>query len=372
MSRVLALSSKAQHLANVDGHYGRAATKFAAAAEAARALGPAAGDDCLVATTLQVHQVDALVMHFWTCKLPTADAADALHLAFFTLLPAAQRALLRRKAAGTLLGGTCRAHEVAWQVANQRSLSGMFSRPVEWSTRSLHVGYDAFLMAAQCSVNMVMLNKESSILSGAADVANHLAFVSDGLKLMATPRRGRAGSPALTADDVAWTGPEASIVRGMQNLLARDSLINSDKFAEVLAAWRALQRSGALEERRVLSDGVPTTRRETNRIVETAAAAAAPERLRACALGSCGVRETYPAQHKLCGACAAVVYCCREHQLADWPVHKAGLQSGLQGGARRQGRREAALMPQRVLHGAHGSSHFPLARRRTAHRRVLT
>ena len=182
LSPVLALANKALQLMYVDGHYGRAATKFAAAVEAARALGPAAGEDCLVVTTLQVDQVHALVLHSFTRSLPIADVA-------------------------------------------------------------------------------------------AVDVF---------------PIMGN----------------------------------------EILAAWRALQRSGALEERRLLTEGAPHAAHNNAKTAAAAAAASAPERLRACALGSCGVRETYPAQHKLCGACAAVVYCCREHlQLADWPAHKAACKA---------------------------------------------
>ena len=62
-------------------------------------------------------------------------------------------------------------------------------------------------------------------------------------------------------------------------------------------------------------------------MLAAAKAAAAPERMRACALGSCGVREAFAGQHKLCGGCAAVVYCCKEHQVAVWPAHKAACKA---------------------------------------------
>ena len=44
--------------------------------------------------------------------------------------------------------------------------------------------------------------------------------------------------------------------------------------------------------------------------------------LRSCALAGCGAREAHPAHFKSCAACRAVVYCCREHQVAGWPAHK--------------------------------------------------
>ena len=44
--------------------------------------------------------------------------------------------------------------------------------------------------------------------------------------------------------------------------------------------------------------------------------------LRSCALDGCGASEAHPAHFKSCAACRAVVYCCREHQVAGWPGHK--------------------------------------------------
>ena len=45
--------------------------------------------------------------------------------------------------------------------------------------------------------------------------------------------------------------------------------------------------------------------------------------LRCCALASCGVKEAHPQHFKSCAACRGPVYCCKEHQTADWPRHKA-------------------------------------------------
>ena len=53
--------------------------------------------------------------------------------------------------------------------------------------------------------------------------------------------------------------------------------------------------------------------------------AAAPKR--SCALAACGALESHPAQFQTCGACKSVVYCCREHQLVDWPSHKAACKA---------------------------------------------
>jgi hypothetical protein len=50
--------------------------------------------------------------------------------------------------------------------------------------------------------------------------------------------------------------------------------------------------------------------------------------LRSCALGAaCGKREATRQQFKLCSACKTVAYCCREHQAAHWPAHKAACKA---------------------------------------------
>ena len=56
-------------------------------------------------------------------------------------------------------------------------------------------------------------------------------------------------------------------------------------------------------------------------------AALATGRLRTCALAGCAAREAHEQQYKKCAACRTVVYCCREHQLANWPAHKAACQA---------------------------------------------
>ena len=50
---------------------------------------------------------------------------------------------------------------------------------------------------------------------------------------------------------------------------------------------------------------------------------ASTDRLRGCALGSCAAREAPFSHFPKCSACKTVVYCCKEHQVADWPAHKA-------------------------------------------------
>ena len=94
------------------------------------------------------------------------------------------------------------------------------------------------------------------------------------------------------------------------------------RLVQLLAgAWYGLQRSGVLQERRI--EEKIQSQAHAQRAVEAAVQASmtAPGRRR-CALPCCGAKEAHPAHFKSCAACRAVVYCCREHQVAGWPAHK--------------------------------------------------
>ena len=55
--------------------------------------------------------------------------------------------------------------------------------------------------------------------------------------------------------------------------------------------------------------------------------AAASGQLRSCALAGCGAQEAHVSQFGKCSACKTVSYCCREHQQAGWPAHKAACKA---------------------------------------------
>lgn len=116
LSRVTALARKGIELA-LKGHDARAADKFRLAAEEAETVLP--GPDCLVTCALRYQQLEALVRHAWSPATP-ADADDALREAFVRWLPSVMAVLERRRAAGTLRAGTCRAVEEAFHMAVAR------------------------------------------------------------------------------------------------------------------------------------------------------------------------------------------------------------------------------------------------------------
>ena len=93
-------------------------------------------------------------------------------------------------------------------------------------------------------------------------------------------------------------------------------------------AWRRLRQSGVLEKRGILDERKfgELTASYGQYVVAAKAALSAPG-LRCCELASCGAREAHSQHFKSCTACLGVVYCCREHQVADWPAHKAACKA---------------------------------------------
>jgi hypothetical protein len=85
-------------------------------------------------------------------------------------------------------------------------------------------------------------------------------------------------------------------------------------------------RTNVLHERDVFA-GMAVTKRVSAERDKTLAARAAAATLRCCSLGGCGARELHPSHFKQCGSCRSVAYCCREHQLEDWPAHKAACKA---------------------------------------------
>ena len=97
-------------------------------------------------------------------------------------------------------------------------------------------------------------------------------------------------------------------------------------FSGLLAAWRRFQQSSTLRSRgtgaQIRYDKAFLADQESAR-----SAAEAGRDLRRCALAACAAHEVRVSQFKACGACMQVAYCCKEHQVADWPAHKAACKA---------------------------------------------
>ncbi len=130
-----------------------------------------------------------------------------------------------------------------------------------------------------------------------------------------------------------WLAAETQLVRTMETHLASDAFDANDATgAQLLQMWRAFldMRPGGIL--------LPTAGAFTWFVCGQAgmheaaaralsAAHARSPALRGCALPGCAAREVHPTQFKLCAACAALAYCCKAHQVEDWPRHKAACKA---------------------------------------------
>jgi hypothetical protein len=122
--------------------------------------------------------------------------------------------------------------------------------------------------------------------------------------------------------------PEATLVRNAQIVIEERQRFRAtcEWQARIFAAWRRLQSSGVLQRRGILH-GASIAEADRARTNDTAAATAVARGLHFCALPSCGAQEVHASQFKRCSACLGVVYCCKEHQVQDWPAHKAACRA---------------------------------------------
>jgi hypothetical protein len=330
VSAVVALANKATVL-HEQGAYARAAELYARAAAAAQALG---ARDCLVVAALQIEQASCWVLQSRSPLVATPADAASMHDAAMALLPAAMATLLRRRAAGTLLPGTCAPHEEAWERArltHELKLNAASDDECDpvlctidasmLAALAMRVGYKTYLCCAQMMVVRVYVRH------AAAEMRADVAFVCDALNMMTQLQRPLA----LVAVRFA---AETNLLQTLQSLLEHRyvSAIDDAGVAQLLAARGRVERSGVLHARNI-AQAAALMARNDERVAAVTAAALAAKGLRFCALDSCGAREVHVSHFKLCGTCKAVVYCSKEHQAAHWRQHKAACKAARNGGA---------------------------------------
>jgi hypothetical protein len=321
LTRVIAVSHKCCELVT-KGHYARAAEKYSRAVEEAEKALPF--PDCLVACSLRQQHLHALMRHATTPAAEPAGAGDALREAFLHLLPSVMAVLERRKAAGTLLPGTCRPVEEAYHMAavrNNLKLDGwtQASAAEEAAVLAPYVGIETCFLVATSVAYMLtymdsLMMKRAFVLS---DEQKHAAFLflASALDLMSRPR-----------DYESWLAGEPGLVHHLRKLIPAVSDADEPATQKLCAAWRRLLRSGVLRAREI-DDGIDAAIQQSTLTRTAAEADLAAGRLQQCALAGCAASESHVSQFKRCGACRTVVYCCREHQVADWPSHKAACKA---------------------------------------------
>jgi hypothetical protein len=230
--------------------------------------------------------------------------------------------LQRRKAAGTLLSGSCRAAEVTWDRLTSEHIASLHQ-----NKSSLHaaaaamsplVGYSTFLQAANFGFRIIDMAICGMLSVPEKQLRDCVVLMADAAELFMQPR----------ICEHHTLGRECDFVDGMRKLvmLPEDILPHGAAGARLLDSWHRLEHSGVLQKR--CSDLVIQHNNHAVDAVLTAAAeASAAPGLRHCALTTCGAREQHPSHFKSCAACRGVTYCCKGHQTKDWPSHKAACKA---------------------------------------------
>jgi hypothetical protein len=314
--------------------------RFASAVEKFREAAAAAGqelaaEDCLVVAYLRVAQAGALISS--TAAPTMADAAkdEARRAARSVLTPQFMSTLTRRMAACSLLPGSCRPAEVEWfQVfEGHRALQSGRNAEVARAcgvAAGPTVGFDAYMLAAGFLLSGLDPVRQVTPCDMPREMQlSHAVFIATAFVVMAHPQKlprfvvpGDEGvflstSERLLVHLARLTLVEGRIVSNHLDLQAMSLLVE---------AWRRVELSGAVAMRR-LDEAEIDLAASCDACLSAAAADVAARGLRECALAGCGAREVHVAQFKRCSACRTVFYCCREHQVADWPAHKTACKA---------------------------------------------
>ena len=318
LAEVVSLAKKANDLHN-KGHWERCQEKWRAALTAAEALG---AEDCVLSAVIST---ELARMAFSRENQREGERfSQAVVLEQLELHVAIVATLRRRRDAGTLMEGKCRPAEEQWFMEYLADGPPQDARQAaELRSQAALVGYDAFL-AVCCSCMALVwaaMPKGSFERGGDAERA-FLSFtcdlLDDAIALMVQPRVFKPGS-ALELCMLAMFPQMLEVLAH-----APEHRLWHVRTAVALAR---LRWSGVIEKRGLSSDKAArmhaAIQAEMSRAIAECNAAAASGLLKTCALAGCGAREAHVSHFGKCGACKAVVYCCREHQLSDWPAHKA-------------------------------------------------
>ena len=237
-------------------------------------------------------------------------------------LPGLLEMLERRRAAGTLLPGHCRAHEAAWFADTARTdvkPSGEPELDDEGIAQTAQlIGVAAYFAAARLTACtwyacQVLQGPPHEPLLGRC-----LNFIEHALGLVHIYHVELVYMNIPTAEELFLSAFRQYLLPYLKPVDPRTT--------RILEAWRRLEQSGLLQVMQV-----DKTREDQSRIRKSLADAQAAKDagvpLRACGLPSCGAREAHVARFKKCGGCGQVVYCSKAHQAEHWPAHKAACKA---------------------------------------------
>lgn len=311
LSRILTLHKKADELAH-KGHVLRAAENYGRAADAARSLGA----DNLIMLHMQLYQASSLAVYVAEAKANTKIQADpdmvAAHCkACITLSFDAVEALERRRVASTLVEGRCDAVEELWFY---ETCQLGIEKP---NTPAASVGYQTFVQAARDV--LILLCRARGCFAGCADVQlqSFVRHVVHAGEWMQQPRHNNTGP--LQAES-AFAEVFDTVV---DVLLTRSKPLDAALVQLLVEGWVQLKGSGVLQARSIVGNPWYKPIGVEELFSAVLEKSMSDPGLRCCALASCGIKEAHPQHFKSCAACRGPVYCCKEHQTADWPRHKA-------------------------------------------------
>ena len=313
---------------DLGGHDARAVELFERAIAAAEALRQ---PDCLIVARLRCWYLGT--QHNMTCDaLSGCDSADAkrgvaarIVAQYQAHLPGVLETLERRRAAGTLHSGCCRAHEVAWNADCMRTDVIRSGEPelAEETVSEIAplLGVQAYFAAARVAVCASQTGLGLWLVPDEPLLGRCLNFIEHAL-LLTLGRESDDGE--LTG--VPIPSVEPLFLSGFREVLLPFLKPEEPRCGCLLEAWRGIEQSDLLQKME-LEQMDEYCDRINKSLADAQAAKDAGVPLRLCALPSCGAREAHVAHFKKCSACGQVVYCSKAHQTEHWPAHKAACKA---------------------------------------------
>jgi hypothetical protein len=237
----------------------------------------------------------------------------------------------QRRLARTLLPGSCREAEVAWFRATMECKLLDQGKPDQVARAGAQayapsLGYETYMLVAKVALNVLLLMSAPQGILPALQVYYGM-FIHSALELISQQREPIFCSVDNVTRWAIYCTSERVLAKQTLDEILGAGLAKLDREAATLISngMYCVHCSGVVAMRNLLAPYDPDE--SVGASLVAAAAEAAARGLRTCSLASCGSKEAHVSHFKRCAACQQAFYCCREHQLADWPAHKAACEA---------------------------------------------